>query len=116
VDWKLGDRKFVDRKVFIIEANNRRDQCRFRFGTFETSQGVPMLLALVALDEVDFAGLEREVLLLLPLEVPWLAEAGEELVVALVELVDEVLLLSRSGVLGSAVTGIFSELAGLPRE
>jgi hypothetical protein len=69
VDWKLGDRKFVDRKVFIIEANNRRDQCRFRFGTFETSQGVPMLLALVALDEVDFAGLEREVLLLLPLEV-----------------------------------------------
>ena len=70
VDWKLGDRKFVDRKVFIIEANNRRDQCRFRFGTFETPQGVPMLLALVALDEVDFAGLEREVLLLLPLEVP----------------------------------------------
>lgn len=29
-----------------------------------------MLSALVALDEVDFAGLEREVLLLLPLEVP----------------------------------------------
>jgi hypothetical protein len=27
-----------------------------------------MLLALVALDDVDFAGLEREVLLLLPLE------------------------------------------------
>jgi len=70
VDWKLGDGKFVDRKVFIIEDSIRRDQCRFRFGTFETSQGVLMLLALVALDEMDFTGLEREVLLLLPLEVP----------------------------------------------
>ena len=60
----------VDRKVFHIEDNNRRDQRHFRFGTTETSRGVPMLLALVALDEVDFVGLEREVLLLLPLESP----------------------------------------------
>jgi hypothetical protein len=74
-----------------------------------------MLLALVALDEVDFAGLEREVLLLLPFESPWLVEAGEE-AVALAELADEVMLLSRSGVLGSTVIGISSEASGLPQE
>ena len=69
-----------------------------------------MLLALVALDEVDFAGLEREVLLLLPFEFP-----GEESV-ALAELADEVLLLLRSGVSSSTVIAISSESAGLPRE
>ena len=42
-------------------------------------------------------------------------EAGEE-AVALAELADEVLLLSRSGVLGSTVVGISSELTGLPLE
>jgi hypothetical protein len=81
---------------------------------FETSQGVPMLLALVALDETGFAGLEREVLLLLPLEVPWLSRAGEE-PVAFTELADDVLLLLRSGVVGSTVIGSSSALVGLRR-
>jgi hypothetical protein len=74
-----------------------------------------MLLALVAIDETDFAGLEREVLLLLPLEFPWLVRAGEESV-AIGDIVDEVLLLLRSGVLGSTVIEIPSALAGLRRE
>jgi hypothetical protein len=69
-----------------------------------------MLLALVALDEVDSAGLEREVLLLLPFEFP-----GEE-PVDLAELADEVLLLLRSGVLSPTVVGISSESVRLPRE
>jgi hypothetical protein len=105
----------MDRKVFHTEDSNRRDQCHFRFETSETSQGVPMLLALVTLDEVDFDGLEREVLLLLPFEFPRLVKAGEE-PVALAELADEVLLLLRSGVLSSTVIGISSETAGLSRE
>jgi hypothetical protein len=76
-----------------------------------------MLLALVALDGTESTGLEREVLLLLPLEAPWLAKAGEEFA-TLAELADEVLLLLllRSGFLGSTVIGILSALAGPRRE
>ena len=59
-----------DRTLFFTEDTILRGQESL---SVETSQGVPMLLALVALvalDGTESSGLEREVLLLLPLEVP----------------------------------------------
>jgi hypothetical protein len=105
----------MDRKVFFAEDRNRRGEACSSSETF--LEAVSMLLALVALDGTEFTGLEREVLLLLPLKAPWLAKTGEEFV-TLAELADEVLLLLllRSGVLGSTVIGSVSALAELRRE
>ena len=51
-----------DRKLFFTEDMIRCGQESLSVGA---SQGVSVLLALVALDGTDFAGLESEVLLLL---------------------------------------------------
>jgi hypothetical protein len=103
------------RKVFFIEENHRLGQGCSSSDT--TSEGVSMLLALVALDGMDSTGLEREVLLLLPLELPRLARAGEEFV-ALAELADveRLLLLLRSDTsVSTAIGRWFSALVGLRR-
>lgn len=98
--------ELVDRKVFFIEDNHWRGQgCP---SSEMPSEEVLMLLALVALDETDSTGLEREVLLLLLLllDVPWLAIAGGQLL-ALAELAGEAPLLPWTDALTSTALGEF---------